>query len=148
LSSVSQAKEVEKQVFDTVHLGAKILCGGKRNKAMYSPTVIEDVVPGMPCFDEEVFGPVASMIYAKNIEDAIGLCNQSKFGLGATIYTNNYDLAEKLIPKIEDGAVFVNSLVKSDPRLPFGGTKSSGYGRELSLHGIREFVNAKTIFFA
>lgn len=148
LSSISQAKEVEKQVNDTVRLGAKLLCGGKRNKAMYSPTVIEGVVPGMPCFDEEVFGPVASMIYAKNLEDAINLCNQSKFGLGATIFTSDYDLAEKLIPKIEDGAVFVNSLVKSDPRLPFGGTKSSGYGRELSIHGIREFVNAKTIFFA
>lgn len=148
LSSVSQAKEVEKQVTDTLRMGARLLFGGNRYKAMYSPTVLDQVVPGMPCFDEEVFGPVASMIYAKNEDEAIRLCNQSRFGLGATIFTGNYKRAEKLIPHIEDGAVFINSLVKSDPRLPFGGTKKSGYGRELSLHGIREFVNAKTVYFA
>jgi succinate-semialdehyde dehydrogenase/glutarate-semialdehyde dehydrogenase len=148
LSSVAQAKEVDKQVTGSIQLGAKLLCGGKRNNAIYSPTVLEGVIPGMPCFDDEIFGPVASMIYARNENEAVKLCNLSRFGLGATIYTSNYEHAKKLIPKIEDGAVFVNSLVKSDPRLPFGGTKRSGYGRELSIHGIREFVNAKTVYFA
>lgn len=148
LSSVVQAIEVEKQVLGSMGKGAQLVCGGERKGAFYLPTVLDHVTPGMPCFDEEVFGPVAAMVYAKDELDAVRLCNLSRFGLGATIYTGNYARAEKLIPKIEDGAVFVNSLVKSDPRLPFGGTKKSGYGRELSLHGIREFVNAKTVYFA
>jgi succinate-semialdehyde dehydrogenase/glutarate-semialdehyde dehydrogenase len=148
LSSVKQAEEVERQVNDAVNLGAKILTGGKRKDAFYYPTVLDQVTSEMPTFREEVFGPVASMIRAKNIDMAIDLVNASRFGLGATIYTEDYETAEKLVPRIEDGAVFINSLVKSDPRLPFGGTKKSGYGRELSLHGIREFVNIKTVYFA
>ena len=148
LSSESQAREVEKQVNGSLELGAKLLLGGERNGAFYAPTVLDKVTPGMACFDEEIFGPVASIIKASSETKAIDLSNKSKFGLGATIFTNDYSRAEKLVPLIEDGAVFINSLVKSDPRLPFGGTKKSGYGRELSLHGIREFVNAKTIYYA
>ncbi len=148
LSSEAQALEVEKQVKNSLALGAKLLVGGERNGTFYLPTVLDKVTPGMPCFDEEVFGPVASIIKASSELKAIELSNKSNFGLGATIFTGNFKRAEKLIPFIEDGAVFVNSLVKSDPRLPFGGTKKSGYGRELSIHGIREFVNAKTVFYA
>ena len=100
----------------------------------------------MPAFDEELFGPVAPIITAQSDEEAIQLLNQTSFGLGATLVTSDIAKAEKLSKDIEDGAVFINELVKSDPRLPFGGTKRSGYGRELSHHGIHEFVNAKTVY--
>jgi len=104
------------------------------------------VRPGMPVFDEEVFGPVAPVITAQNTEEAISLANGTKYGLGATIFTNDIERAKRLIPEFPDGAVFINELVKSDPRLPFGGTNLSGFGRELSVQGIREFVNIKTVF--
>lgn len=148
LSSVEQAKEVEKQVDASVSMGAVVEVGGKRENSFYLPTLISNISPAMPVFKDEVFGPVAAVIGFRSDEEAIELTNKSSFGLGATIFTADIQRAEKLIPEIEDGAVFINSLVKSDPRLPFGGTKKSGYGRELSLHGIREFVNAKTVFFA
>jgi succinate-semialdehyde dehydrogenase/glutarate-semialdehyde dehydrogenase len=146
LSSTSQAEKVHKQVQDSVKMGARILHGANPEKAMYPPTLITDVKPGMPLFDEEVFGPVAPIIVCKDVEEAIQLANMSRFGLGVSLFTNNLNKAEELIPQFEDGAVFVNAMVKSDLRLPFGGTKHSGYGRELAMNGIREFVNIKTVY--
>jgi succinate-semialdehyde dehydrogenase/glutarate-semialdehyde dehydrogenase len=146
LASIVQAETVDKQVKESVKMGAHIYCGGIRDKALYSPTVITDVVPGMPVFDEEVFGPVAPVTIATNDEEAVKLSNQSRFGLGVNLFTGNISRAKELAREFEDGAVFINSMVKSDPRLPFGGTKKSGYGRELGVHGIREFVNIKTVY--
>jgi succinate-semialdehyde dehydrogenase/glutarate-semialdehyde dehydrogenase len=103
---------------------------------------------GMPAFDEETFGPVAAVIRAKDETDAIRLANDSDFGLGASLWTQDRARAERLAARIEAGAIFVNGLVKSDPRLPFGGIKRSGYGRELSEYGIREFVNIKSVWIA
>lgn len=140
------AETLEDQLQKSLKAGAKLLYGGNRSKAHFQPTVISNVKPGMPAFDEELFGPIAPIITAENAEDAIRLVNQSAFGLGASIISSDIKRAEKLSRDIEDGAVFINELVKSDPRLPFGGTKRSGYGRELSQHGIHEFVNAKTVY--
>lgn len=146
LSSAKQAEQVYKQVEDSVKKGAEIIYGDKPEKAMYPPTLVKNVKPGMPLFDEEVFGPVAPIIVCKNAEEAVELTNRSDFGLGVSLFTNNPDKAKELIPKFDDGAVFINAMVKSDPRLPFGGTKNSGYGRELAVNGIREFVNIKTVY--
>lgn len=148
LSSVVQAQEVERQVTESLKAGAILLTGGKREQAFYMPTILSGVKPGMPCFDEEVFGPVASIVEVSGEEEAVALANRSNFGLGTSIFTQNKERANQLIPQLEDGAVFINSLVKSDPRLPFGGTKQSGFGRELSRQGILEFVNVKTVFIA
>lgn len=141
-----QADEVEKQVNASLAQGAKLLCGGFKNDAFYAPTVLADVKPGMPVFDEEVFGPVIPLMAVESDLQAVELSNLSAFGLGVSIITNDIGRALSLTPLFEDGAVFVNSLVKSDPRLPFGGTKKSGYGRELSRFGLLEFVNIKTIY--
>ncbi|MDZ7720503.1 MAG: aldehyde dehydrogenase family protein [Balneolaceae bacterium] len=111
-----------------------------------NPLFWTNVKPGMPAFDEETFGPVAAIIRAKDEDEAFRLASQSKYGLGATVFTRDIDRARKSIDKIPDGAFFINELVKSDPRLPFGGTKNSGYGRELSKEGILEFVNKKTVY--
>ena len=146
LSSVGQAEQVKEQVKKSVEQGAKVVAGGMPEKAVYPPTLVTHVKPGMPLFDEEVFGPVAPVIIAKDTEEAVKLSNQSKFGLGVSLFTNDLEKAQDLIPRFEDGAVFINALVKSDPRMPFGGTKRSGYGRELARQGIHEFVNVKTIY--
>ncbi|HKK43480.1 MAG TPA: aldehyde dehydrogenase family protein, partial [Bacteroidales bacterium] len=137
---------VEKQVRRSVDMGAQIMAGGTRNGAFYEPSLVTDVKEDMPLFEEEVFGPVAPVIVVKNTDEAVELVNNSEFGLGVSVFTSDIKRAEKLAHEFSDGAVFINSLVKSDPRLPFGGTKNSGYGRELSSQGIREFVNAKTIY--
>jgi len=110
--------------------------------------VLAAVDKGMPAFDEETFGPVAAVIRAEDEADAIRLANDSKFGLGASLWTQDLDRAERLVRQIEAGCVFVNEIVKSDPRLPFGGIKRSGYGRELSEYGIRDFVNIKSVWMA
>ena len=141
------AEDLEKQVNKSVEMGAKILIGGERKKAFYAPTVLADVTPDMPMFREETFGPAIGITTFRSYDEAIELINGTKFGLGVSLFTTDEQKAQKLIPRIEDGAVFVNELVKSDPRLPFGGTKKSGYGRELSKFGIREFVNIQTVFF-
>jgi len=141
------AKDLEKQLKDSVENGAKILTGGKRDKAYFEPTVVDKVTTDMSLFEEETFGPVIGITTFKNDEEAVNMVNQSDFGLGVSIFTEDRDKAEQLVPLFEDGAVFVNELVKSDPRLPFGGTKISGYGRELSEDGIKEFVNRKTVYF-
>ena len=123
-----------------------LLTGGKRTNAFYEPTILLDVYPGMPVFDEEVFGPVAPLTIAENTEEAVILASATKYGLGVSLFTNDLDKARELAGDFKDGAVFINDLVKSDPRLPFGGTGRSGYGRELSIQGIREFVNVKTVY--
>jgi succinate-semialdehyde dehydrogenase/glutarate-semialdehyde dehydrogenase len=146
LVSVKQAKEVEEQVGKSVEMGAKLLLGGERNGAFFQPTILTEVKPGMPVFDEEVFGPVYAVMEASSPEHALELSNRSKFGLGMQLFTASESSADKFIHGAAEGAVFVNAMVKSDPRLPFGGTKKSGYGRELSEEGIKEFVNIKTIW--
>jgi succinate-semialdehyde dehydrogenase len=134
----------------SIAAGARLVLGGRRSPRtglFYPPTLLTDVHPGMPAFDEETFGPVAALIHADGIDDAIHLANQSRFGLGASIWTDDVSHAEKtIVPRIEAGAVFINGPVKSDPTLPFGGIKNSGHGRELAALGIREFVNAKTVW--
>ena len=140
------AKDLEEQLIDSKEEGAKVVLGGKRRKAYFEPTVVINVTKKMRIFEEETFGPLISVTSFNNDMHAIDLVNRSKFGLGVSIFTEDIERANALIPQFEDGAVFVNELVKSDPRLPFGGTKESGYGRELSSHGIKEFVNRKTVY--
>lgn len=140
------AEELQKQVTDSVANGAELLLGGKQDKAYHEPTVLGNVKPGMPAFDEETFGPLAAMVKVKTIEEGFELAAQSKFGLGMTVCTMDIDKALSYVDQVADGAYFINELVKSDPRLPFGGTKKSGFGRELSKDGILEFVNRKTVY--
>ena len=141
------AEELEAQLEKSLNQGAKIKIGGKRNKAYFEPTIVENVSEEMPIFQDETFGPLLAVKSFENDDEAVKLVNQSQFGLGVSIFTEDKSKAKHLIPKFEDGAVFVNEMVKSDPRLPFGGTKISGFGRELSEDGIKEFVNKKTIYF-
>ncbi|RMB57458.1 NAD-dependent succinate-semialdehyde dehydrogenase [Dokdonia sinensis] len=140
------AKELEEQLQKSISEGAKVLLGGHRHGAYFEPTIVTDVTPEMTIFKEETFGPVISITTFKTDEEAVDLVNQSDFGLGVSIFTKDEARVEKLIPLFEDGAVFVNDMVKSNPNLPFGGTKISGYGRELSSDGIQEFVNKKTVY--
>ncbi len=144
--------ELHDQVVRSVERGARLLLGGEVPDgpgAFYPVTVLTDVAPGMPAYDEELFGPVAAVIPAKDEDDAVRIANDSVFGLGAAVFTGDRERGEAIArDRLEAGACFVNSFVKSDPRLPFGGIKESGYGRELAVHGIREFVNAKTVFVA
>jgi succinate-semialdehyde dehydrogenase/glutarate-semialdehyde dehydrogenase len=141
--------DLDRQVKETVAKGARLLTGGERLPGRgyyYAPTVLARVEPGMVAFDEETFGPVAAITRAKSVEHAVELANRSKFGLGASLWTKDLDRARELARQIEAGAVFANGMVKSDPRLPFGGIKTSGYGRELSHYGLREFVNVKSVW--
>jgi len=142
--------ELHEQVQKSLKQGAKLVLGGKIPKntkgAYYPATILADVKPGMEAFDEEFFGPVASVIRAKDEKDAIKLANNSKFGLGSGVITTDKKRGEKVALQLEAGNSFVNKLTASDPRLPFGGVKTSGYGRELYKHGIREFMNTKTIW--
>ena len=146
LARVDLAEELEKQVQQSIQMGAQLILGGKRNNAFYEPTILTNVTPQMPVFQEETFGPVAAITTFKTIEKAIALSNESQFGLGVSIFTTDIDFIKTKISAFKEGAVFINEMVKSDPRLPFGGIKKSGYGRELSEEGIKEFVNIKTIF--
>jgi len=146
MARIDLAEELEKQLQDGLDKGAKVLLGGQRNKAYFEPTVVGNVTTDMAIFKEEVFGPLIGITTFKNEEEAIALSNNSPFGLGVTIFTEDFEKATRLVPKFNEGAVFVNELVKSDQRLPFGGTKNSGYGRELSQDGIQEFVNKKTVY--
>ena len=140
------AVDLEEQVNRSVEMGAKLVLGGNRKSAYYDPTILTGVTKDMPVFTEETFGPAIGITTFADEQEAMELSNASKFGLGVSIFTQDKERVKRLIPLIEDGAVFINELVKSDPRLPFGGTKESGYGRELSFHGIREFVNIKTVY--
>ncbi len=148
LARVDLAEQLHDQLNRSVDAGAKLLYGGAVNGACHQPTVIENVGPGMPAFDEETFGPLAAMIYAASTNEAIDLAIQSKYGLGVSIFTGRPDEAIDLASRFHDGAVFINELVKSDPRLPFGGTRRSGYGRELAREGILEFVNVQTVYMS
>lgn len=143
---------LHQQVQDSVKCGASLALGGEipdGKGAWYPATVLTDVGPGMPAYDDELFGPVAAIIAAGNEEEALRIANDTAFGLGAAVFTSDSARGQKIAEdSLQAGACFVNALVKSDPRLPFGGIKDSGYGRELSQLGIREFVNAKTVYVA
>ncbi len=142
--------DLHDQVQRSLDAGARCLLGGKipeREGAYYPPTVLDRVEPGLPAFDEELFGPVASIITVDDEEEAISLANESKFDLGGAVFTEDRQRGERIASEeLEAGCCFVNTFVRSDPRLPFGGVKKSGYGRELSREGIREFVNTKTVY--
>lgn len=144
--------ELHDQVQKNIEAGAKCILGGKipdfpDQHAFYTPTILTGVKKGMPAYEEETFGPVASMIVAEDIEDAIRIANDTRFGLGAAIFSKDIARAEQIAKEqLEAGSCFVNTLVKSDPRLPFGGIKGSGYGRELGMMGMHEFVNIKTVY--
>ena len=143
--------ELAEQVDRSVAAGAQLLLGGKPLDGpgnFYPPTVLAEPKPGSPACDEELFGPVATLFRVRDLDEAIALANDTLFGLGASAWTNDPAEQERLALEIEAGSVFVNGMVKSDPRLPFGGIKRSGYGRELSVQGIREFVNVKTVWIA
>tara|TARA_R110002049_G_scaffold67552_2_gene175499 strand:- start:2202 stop:3578 length:1377 start_codon:yes stop_codon:yes gene_type:complete len=150
LSSQGQFDTVKEQVEQSVAKGAKLLCGGKapdRTGAYYPATVLAEVTPGMPAYDDEIFGPVASVIRAKDDEDAMRLANDSRYGLGGGIFSKDEDRALKLARNYFDtGMVRINSFGAADPNMPFGGVKNSGYGREHGGFGMKEFVNAKAIF--
>lgn len=142
--------EVHQQVVKSVKAGATLLIGGHipdEEGAYYPPTILTDVQPGMPAYSDEIFGPVASVIRVKDEKEAIHVANDTVFGLGSCVFTQDLKRGERIAKdEIDAGSCFVNHYVKSDPRLPFGGVKTSGYGRELSYYGIREFVNVKTIY--
>jgi succinate-semialdehyde dehydrogenase/glutarate-semialdehyde dehydrogenase len=140
---------LEQQVAASVQQGARVLLGGHRLDGrgyFYAPTVLSHITPDMRVFKEETFGPVAALIRARDGAEAIELANQSIYGLGANLWTQDIERARQLARRIESGSVFINGMVASDPRLPFGGVKQSGYGRELSVFGIREFVNIQTVW--
>ncbi|RKX29029.1 MAG: NAD-dependent succinate-semialdehyde dehydrogenase [Candidatus Zixiibacteriota bacterium] len=144
-------EELDEQVQKSIEMGAKLLCGGKkadRPGTFYEPTVLTNVKKGMPAYEQETFGPVSAIIPVKDAEEAITVANDSVFGLGGSLWSKDLKKAEALARRIETGAVFINGMTKSDPRLPFGGVKKSGYGRELSHYGIKEFVNIKSIWIA
>ena len=141
--------EIELQVTRSVAAGARLVCGGHRVQrpgCYFEPTILADVRKGMAVYDEETFGPVATIIPVKDETEAIRVANDSVFGLGGCVWTNDLQRGEAIARKIETGSMFVNGMTKSDPRLPFGGIKKSGFGRELGSYGIREFVNVKTIW--
>ncbi len=151
LANEGGLRDIERQVKDAVAQGARLVTGGSRVGAtgyFYAPTILADVRADMPVAQEEFFGPVALVFRARSEEEALALANGTPFGLGSSVWTADPDRAKRLAPRIRAGSVFVNGLVKSDPRLPFGGTGVSGYGRELSSYGLREFVNVKTVWIA
>ncbi len=141
--------ELHKQVTDSIAKGAKLLLGGEippGNGSFYPPTVLAGIKPGMPAYEEELFGPVASIFSARDEAEAVRIANDSIFGLGAAVFTRDLERGERVARELDAGCTFVNALVASDPRLPFGGIKESGYGRELGSYGIKEFVNLKTVY--
>jgi succinate-semialdehyde dehydrogenase / glutarate-semialdehyde dehydrogenase len=148
LATADGLRSLEAQVTKTVQMGARLLLGGKRMDRpgnFFEPTVLADIAKGSPAFEDELFGPVASIFEVSSMKEAIRIANDSQFGLGSCAWTNDAAERDLFIDEIESGLAFVNGMVASDPRIPFGGVKHSGYGRELSHHGIREFVNTKTV---
>ena len=149
LANADAVTSLDADVKKTVAAGARVLTGGhplERPGNFYAPTVLTNIPKNSPAYKEEFFGPVASIFRVKDIDQAIHIANDSRFGLGASAWTNDPDETERFINELEAGMVFVNKMVASDPRLPFGGVKYSGHGRELSEHGIREFMNIKTVW--
>lgn len=146
LARIDLAENLQKQVRKSTKKGAKLLLGGKQRDAYHEPTILGEVEPGMPAFDEETFGPLAAMIKAKNIDEAFALAGKTSYALGISVCTKNVKKTMEYIDSVADGAYFINELVKSDPRLPFGGQKNSGFGRELSRDGMMEFINRKTVY--
>jgi succinate-semialdehyde dehydrogenase/glutarate-semialdehyde dehydrogenase len=149
LSTAEGLEEIERHVKATVKMGAKVLTGGKRLDRpgnFYAPTVLGNIPSGSPAQKEELFGPVASVFRAQGVDDAIRIANDSRFGLGASAWTSDGNEQQRFIRDLEAGMVFINKMVASDPRVPFGGVKWSGHGRELSRQGIREFTNLKTVW--
>src|SRR5215470_4873673 len=149
LASAEALTSLDDDVRKTVDAGARLLTGGyplKRAGHYYAPTVLTDIPPDSPAYKEEFFGPVASLFRVKNLDEAIQLANDSRFGLGASAWTQDEAERERFINELEAGMVFINKMVASDARLPFGGVKQSGHGRELGVHGIHEFVNIKTVW--
>lgn len=142
------AAELAQQLQQTVAQGAKLALGGQYKDANFAPTLLTGVRNGMTAFEEETFGPLAVIIEAANEQQAVELANQTPYGLGASLWTTDLEKAQRLARQIESGNVFVNAMVRSDARLPFGGIKQSGYGRELSLEGTHEFLNVKTVYIA
>ena len=148
LATASSLSDIQKQIDESVKLGAKLVTGGKRKGKtgyFFEPTIITHVTAGMPVYEQEVFGPVATVIEVDGVQAAIKVANDSQYGLGASIWTADYELAKSLIPQIEAGNVYVNGIVRGDPKMPFGGVKLSGYGREFGEYGIKEFVNIKSV---
>ncbi len=149
MSREELAVKLERQVERSIRAGAKVMMGGSRPShlegAFFHPTLLTNVQPGMPVFDEEVFGPVASVIQVENTQEAIDMANKTEYGLSASLWTVDIERATRLSRQIHAGSVFINEMPSSDPRLPFGGIKKSGYGRELSAFGLKEFVNVKTV---
>jgi succinate-semialdehyde dehydrogenase/glutarate-semialdehyde dehydrogenase len=151
LARLDLAENLTQQVTDSVAHGATVaLAGGQPDPAspQFNPMVLTNIRPGQRAYEEELFGPVALVLRAKDAEEAVRLANDSRFGLGAAVWTEDLAKAEKMARQLESGAVFINGLVKSMNELPFGGVKKSGYGRELSYLGIREFVNHKSVWIA
>ncbi len=151
LATVDAVKSLDTDVQQTVQAGAKVLTGGHRLTLpgnYYAPTVLTNIPKESPAYHEEFFGPVASLFRVKDIDEAIRLANDSRFGLGASAWTKDDGERERFINELESGMVFINKMVASDPRIPFGGVKHSGHGRELSANGIREFMNIKTVSIA
>jgi succinate-semialdehyde dehydrogenase/glutarate-semialdehyde dehydrogenase len=149
LARADLVDELERQVNESVRLGARPLTGGRRipgDGYYFEPTVLTNVRPGMPAYHEETFGPLAAVIRVKDAEDAVRVANDTDYGLGSNIWTSDIDRAKKLAERVEAGLVFINGMVASDARLPFGGVKRSGYGRELSEYGIKEFTNIQTVW--
>jgi succinate-semialdehyde dehydrogenase/glutarate-semialdehyde dehydrogenase len=149
LSSAGALEDLHRDVQATVKAGARVLTGGKpldRPGAFYAPTVLTNIPKESPGYREELFGPVACVFRAKNLDEAIAIANDTRFGLGASAWTNDPGERERLVNELDAGMVFINKMVASDPRLPFGGVKWSGHGRELGVHGIREFTNIKTVW--
>lgn len=145
MARLDLAEDLEKQLQKSKEKGARPVIGGNRDGGNFQPTILDNVCPGMPAFDEETFGPLAAVTYVESETEAVELANRSRYGLGASVWTTDRERGERIAQLIESGTVYVNSLMRSDSRLPFGGIKKSGYGRELAQAGIREFVNAKTI---
>jgi succinate-semialdehyde dehydrogenase / glutarate-semialdehyde dehydrogenase len=149
LANEAQVKTLADQVQRSVRAGARLLCGGHPVGGpgyYFAPGVLTDITPESPAYREEVFGPVALLFRARDIDEAIKIANDSQFGLGASAWTNDRRERDRFVAELEAGMVFINGMVASDPRLPFGGVKESGYGRELGVYGLREFVNIKTVW--